>query len=89
MRRDFVISFSGYRGRSKYNGSDNLLNSSYTKNTGGKTFDNGPAIYYMPFSAMKEEAWVGSGHILDSEQNLVSVSIYTDLVVDVTNKLLA
>ncbi len=40
----------------------------------------GPTIFYMPFSSIKEEAWAGSGHEIDSTNNLKSVSIYTDLI---------
>ncbi|WP_026507664.1 cellulase family glycosylhydrolase [Butyrivibrio sp. MC2013] len=47
---------------------------SYTGFMTGK----GPTYFYMPFSAIKEESWAGSGHVVDSTANLKSVSIYSD-----------
>jgi len=40
----------------------------------------GPMTFYLPFSAIEECDWAGSGHVLDATSNLKSVSIYTDLI---------
>ncbi len=88
-----LLNLSGYDGFVMYIESDGSKNDiklqietdvstfSYT----GYLTGIGPSIYYMPFSAIKEEAWAGSGHVLDATQNLKSVSIYTDLIEGVTS----
>lgn len=83
-----LLNLSGYDGFMMYIESDGSGNDikiqvetdvstfAYTGYLTGK----GPMTFYLPFSAIKECEWAGSGHILDSSSNLKSVSIYTDQI---------